>query len=86
MLVHKEAKLEIRIGVADSPKEISLEIKEDARGRDQAHRGLALPAATVLWLTDEKGKRVGVPSAKVAYVEIETETAPRIGRVSPVIS
>jgi hypothetical protein len=25
---------------------------------------------SVLWLTDRKGRRVGVPAAKLAYVEI----------------
>jgi hypothetical protein len=69
--------LEIRIGVVDSPKEIELEIKE---GLDDLVKRIdeALAGGTpVLWLQDEKGRRVGIPSGKVAYVEIDPESAPR---------
>jgi hypothetical protein len=31
----------------------------------------------VLWLTDRKGRRVGIPVAKVAYVEVGAPTAER---------
>jgi hypothetical protein len=31
----------------------------------------------MLWLTDRKGRRVGVPSAKLAYVEIGAEASER---------
>jgi UPF0288 family protein (methanogenesis marker protein 3) len=69
--------LEIRIGVVDSPKEISLEVKEGVddliKRVDEALTG----EVTMLWLKDEKEKRVGVPSNKVAYVEIDPESAPR---------
>ena len=30
----------------------------------------AIAAGSTLWLTDRKGRQVGVPSAKLAYVEI----------------
>lgn len=69
--------MEIRIGVVDSPKEISLEVKEGVddliKRVDEALTG----EVTMLWLKDEKEKRVGVPSNKVAYVEIDPESAPR---------
>jgi hypothetical protein len=31
----------------------------------------------VLWLTDKKGRRVGVPVAKVAYIEVGAPAADR---------
>ncbi len=31
----------------------------------------------VLWLTDRKGRRVGIPVAKIAYVEMGEPTAER---------
>lgn len=69
--------MEIRIGVVDSPKEISLEVTEEAddliKRIDEALAG----GVSVLWLKDEKDKTVGVPSGKVAYVEIDPESAPR---------
>jgi hypothetical protein len=32
---------------------------------------------TILWLTDRKGRQVGVPVAKVAYVEVDPPASPR---------
>lgn len=69
--------MEIRIGVVDSPKEINLEISE---GLDDLVKRIdeALTGGTsVLWLNDEKDRRIGIPAAKVAYVEIDPESAPR---------
>jgi hypothetical protein len=69
--------LEIRIGVADSPKEISLEVKDTIEALTKRIEDSLAQESGVLWLIDEKGKTVGVPSSRVAYVEIETESAPR---------
>lgn len=69
--------MEISIGVVDSPKEINLEISE---GLDDLVKRIdeALTGGTsVLWLQDEKGKKIGIPAAKVAYVEIDPESTPR---------
>jgi hypothetical protein len=67
--------MKLRIGVLDSPKELSLEMEgaaddvvkaiETAFG-DGSRRGM-------VWLTDIKGRRVGTPADKIAYVEIEEE-------------
>lgn len=69
--------MEIRIGVVDSPKEINLDVKEGLddliKRIDEALTG----GASVLWLEDEKGRRVGIPSGKVAYVEVDPESTPR---------
>ena len=32
---------------------------------------------TILWLTDRKGRQVGVPVAKVAYVEVDPPASAR---------
>jgi hypothetical protein len=69
--------LEISIGVVDSPKEITLEIKEGLDDLVKRIDGALTGGTTVLWLEDEKGKRIGIPAAKVAYVEIDPESAPR---------
>jgi hypothetical protein len=75
--IEKEASLlDIRIGVVDSSKEISLEVKEDTDALIKRIEA-SLKDGSLLWLTDEKGKRVGVPAAKVAYVEIDAESVPR---------
>jgi hypothetical protein len=64
--------VEVRIGVTQSPKEIEVDLGDDA---DAAAIARSVEDALngdlgVLWLTDRKGRRVGVPAAKLAYVEI----------------
>jgi len=64
--------LDVRIGVTYTPKEIEVELSDDT-DRDQLIKTVeeAVSAESkVLWLTDRKGRSVGVPSAKLAYVEI----------------
>ncbi|HEX2039594.1 MAG TPA: DUF3107 domain-containing protein [Acidimicrobiales bacterium] len=64
--------MDVRIGVIHTPKEIEVELADDA---DQAAVVADVEQALgndtgVLWLTDRRGRRVGVPSARLAYVEI----------------
>jgi hypothetical protein len=62
----------VRVGVTQAPREIEIELADDT---DRAALGKSVDQALgsadgVLWLEDRKGRRVGIPSAKVAYVEI----------------
>ncbi|HUQ40312.1 MAG TPA: DUF3107 domain-containing protein [Acidimicrobiales bacterium] len=64
--------MEVRIGVTYTPKEIELDLGDDA-DRDGLMKDVdaALGKETnVLWVTDRRGRKVGVPSTKIAYVEI----------------
>ena len=38
----------------------------------------ALGTETILWLTDRKDRRVGVPASRIAYVEFATSSSERI--------
>lgn len=64
--------MDVRIGVTYTPKEIDVELGSDADAATiKADIEQALSSDTgVLWLTDKKGRTVGVPASKVAYVEI----------------
>jgi hypothetical protein len=63
--------MEVRIGVVYTPKELSVEVADSSVDDVVKSVEKALEAkAPVLWMTDAKGRRVGVPSDKVAYVEI----------------
>ena len=69
--------MELRIGVVDTPKELSLEIDgsvEDVIKAIDDALGSESPRSMV-WLTDVKGRRVGTPADRIAYVEIEEEGA-----------
>lgn len=71
----------VRIGVVQSPKEIEVDLGAD--GDDDAVRGLVEgaigDAGQVLWLTDKRGRTVGVPSERIAYVEVDPVNPSRIG-------
>ena len=64
--------MDVRIGVTYSPKEIDVELGDDADAAKLRTEidGVLSGSDGVLWLTDRKGRQVGVPVAKVAYVEI----------------
>ncbi len=70
--------MEIRIGITYSPKEIEIELADDDSGEKlikQINTSVG-QEGSMLWLTDKKGRRVGIPTAKMSYVEIG---APRSG-------
>jgi hypothetical protein len=73
--------VDVRIGVTYTAKEIDVELPDDAdREAVKASVEQALSSDEVLWLTDRRGRQVGVPSQKIAYVEIGTpDDSKRIG-------
>jgi len=72
--------MEVRIGVLHSPKELTLELEGSPDDIAKALDDALKKDGAVLWLNDAKGRRVGVPAERVAYVEIETESgAKRVG-------
>ncbi|HAP76814.1 MAG TPA: DUF3107 domain-containing protein [Acidimicrobiaceae bacterium] len=74
--------MDVRIGVTQSPRDISLELADDLdRAALKAQIDAALTGAVdVLWLTDKKGRDIAVAAAKIAFVELGTaEGERRIG-------
>ena len=71
--------MEVRIGIVQSMKEIEVILPEDAK-REKVMKEIetALSDDTVLWLTDRKGRRVGVPATRIAYVELGSPSSERI--------
>ena len=71
--------MDIRIGIVQSLKELEVELPEDAN-RDKVMKEIeaALGGDKVLWLTDRKGRRVGVPASRIAYVELGTPASERV--------
>jgi hypothetical protein len=64
--------VDVRIGVTQTPREISLELADDSdRAAIKSKIEAALTGAVdVLWLTDKKGRDVGISAAKIAFVEL----------------
>jgi hypothetical protein len=63
--------MEVRIGVLHTPKELEVEVDGTADDVVKALDRAFEKDGAVLWLTDSKGRRVGVPAERIAYVEIE---------------
>jgi transposase len=74
--------VDIRIGVTQAPREVSVELADDVDRevvRKQVEAALG-GAVDVLWLEDKKGRTVAIPAAKIAYVEIgSSDVNRRIG-------
>jgi hypothetical protein len=71
--------VDVRIGIVQSAKELEVELDEDA-DRDAVIADIEASLgqeAGVLMLTDRKGRRVAIPVAKVAYVEVGAPTHER---------
>jgi len=70
--------VDVRIGVTQAPRELTIEVPDDERDDAEKQIEAALGGAVdVLWLIDKRGKRLGIPSAKIAYVEVGTNDGDR---------
>ena len=65
--------MELRIGVVDTAKELNLELDGSAdEVVGKIDKALA-DGTPVVWLTDTKGRRVGVPAGRIAYIEVDED-------------
>jgi hypothetical protein len=65
--------MEVKLGVTYSPKELVVEVDESADDVASLVEEAVAGKSRVLWLIDAKGRRVGVPTEKLAYVEVGEE-------------
>lgn len=70
--------MEVKIGVQDSPREISLESAETQEAVLEAVE-TAVAGGGLLRLTDERGRTVLVAGSRIAYVEVGATTSRRVG-------
>jgi len=69
--------MEVRIGVVHTARELVVDTDEDADSVGQRLEQALGAQHVLLWLTDTKGKRVGVPTDKIAYVEVAADAGER---------
>ena len=69
--------MEVRIGVVYTPREIVLEMPDDADALTETIESGLRKENPLMWLIDSKGRRVGIPTDKLAYVEIAGHDADR---------
>lgn len=74
--IYSMGPVDVRIGVTYSAREIDLQLSDDT-DREALRKQVndALDGRDgVLWLTDKRGREVGVPADKVAYVELGSDS------------
>lgn len=70
--------MEVKIGVQYAARELVVETNESPESVENLLAD-AVASDGVLALSDAKGRRVIVPAAKIAYVEIGTAVASMVG-------
>ncbi|HYZ67968.1 MAG TPA: DUF3107 domain-containing protein [Mycobacterium sp.] len=71
--------MEVKIGVTDSPRELVFNSAQAPSEVEKLLTDALSKDSGVLALTDEKGRRFLVQSAKIAYVEIGAADIRRVG-------
>ena len=67
--------MELRIGVVHTPKELNLELDGTADEIVGTIDKAMTDGTAIVWVTDSKGRRVGIPTAHIAYVEVDEDGA-----------
>ncbi len=71
--------MEVKIGVADSPRELVVSSVDSPEQVEALVTEVLSGKQSLLSLADDKGRRYLVPAAKVAYVEIGPSDGRRVG-------
>ena len=67
--------MEIRIGVVHTPKELNVELEGTADEIVGTINKALADGTAILWVTDTKGRRIGVPTERIAYIEVDEDGA-----------
>jgi Protein of unknown function (DUF3107) len=71
--------VEVKIGVADSPRELTVSTADSPDEVEALVVEAMRNAQGMLTLVDDKGRRYMVPTARVAYIEIGPADSRRVG-------
>lgn len=69
--------MEVRIGVVYTARELTVDTDDSVDGVTATIEGAMAKGDSLLWLTDTKGRRIGVPVDKIAYVEVAADAGGR---------
>jgi hypothetical protein len=72
------SKVEVRIGITDSPRELTIELSHSADDIE-ATVARALHEGSHVSFTDERGRRLIVPATKVGFVEVSARSERKVG-------
>jgi hypothetical protein len=69
--------MEVRIGVVYTARELTVDTDDSVDGVAATIESAMSKGDAMLWLTDTKGRRIGVPVDKIAYVEVAADAGGR---------
>lgn len=71
--------MQIRIGIADAGREVEIDVDDAQALIADVEAAMSAGDGAMLWLTDIKGRRFGVPARRVAFIEIEADERSAVG-------
>lgn len=74
--------MDVRLGVSYSPKELTVDLGDEVDpAQVRADLDSAMSSADgVFWLTDRRGRQIGVPVARLSYIDIGSQdTTHKVG-------
>ena len=74
--------MDIRIGIANSPREISFESAQTSAEVEKVVADALASDAKFVKLLDNKGKVYIVPTVSLSYIEVGSEASRRVGFVA----
>ena len=77
------ARMELRIGVVHTPKELTLELDGTADEIVGTIDKALAEGTAIVWVTDTKGRRVGIPAERIAYIEVDEDDGRQARRLRP---
>lgn len=70
--------MKVKIGIAESSRVVELEV-EDVDAFEKMLEAEFGSGPGLIWFEDTKGRRIGVPKDRIAFVEIDKEDARPVG-------
>lgn len=74
--------VEVRIGIKDSPRELTLETDQPASEVRQLVEDAIGADTALITLTDSKGHQFLIATSSIAYMELGGETTRKVGFIS----
>jgi hypothetical protein len=71
--------MDVKIGVVYTAKELVVDTDQSVDDVVAAVEAAVAQKTTMLWLVDRRGRRVGVPADKLAYVEFGEDEGRKVG-------
>lgn len=71
--------MEVKIGISESPRELVLNSAQTPEEVEEQVRAALEKGSPVLFLTDERGRKVLIQTSKISYVEIGVADVRRVG-------